>query len=114
MLAAAAVGFCALGLYLGAWTLFVTGSACATAAGGVCNGAPIAMAVVGLPVLYAAWAVGLALTGARLAGLAPLAIGLALFALARATDYHETPTLIWLLSAALLSAGWRLWVRSER
>ncbi len=70
-------------------------------------GAPIAMAAVGLPVLYAAWALGLAATRARFASLAPLVLGLVLFAAARVLSPYQTPVLVWLVLTALLTAGWR-------
>ena len=114
LLAAATVGFCALGLYVAAWRLFVAGSGCRPRTIGDCMGAPIAMAVVGLPVLYVVWAVGLRLTGARLSWLAPPAIGLALFVLARIIGPYETPVLVWLVAGAVLSAGWRLRLSPER
>ena len=110
VLGAATVGFCALGLYVAAWRTFVAGSTCQEDTIGDCMGAPLAMAVVGLPVLYVVWAVGLRVTGAPYSWMAPPAIGLALFVLARIIGPYETPVLVWLVAAAVLSAGWRWWL----
>ncbi|MGA9746261.1 MAG: hypothetical protein WBQ50_02275 [Nocardioides sp.] len=107
LLAAAVVGFCAPGLYVAAWEVFVAQSSCRVLGRGDCMGAPIAMAAVGLPVLYAVWALGLAATRARFASLAPLLLGLVLFAAARVLSPYQTPVLLWLVLTALLTAGWR-------
>jgi hypothetical protein len=114
VLGAAAVGFCALGLYVAAWRTFVAGSTCLPDAMGDCMGAPLAMVLVGLPVLYVVWAVGLRLCGAHYPWMAPPAIGLGLFVLARIIGPYETPVLVWLIVAAALSAGWRWWLRPGR
>lgn len=107
VLLAAAVGFCAPGLYVLAWDAFVTDS-CRANQVGDCVGAPIAMALVGLPVLYVVWAAGLRATGARYAALAPLVIGLVLFGLVRTLGPYDTAPLVWLTIAAVLSGGWRI------
>jgi hypothetical protein len=107
VLGAAVVGFCVPGLYAASWRLFVEESSCRPVQPDDCMGAPLAMAVVGLPVVYAAWAAGLWLTGARFAWLAPLAIGVALFGVARVLGPVGTPVVVWLVIAALLSSGWR-------
>jgi hypothetical protein len=114
LLGAATVGFCAVGLYVAAWRTFVGGSTCRADAGGDCMGAPLAMAVVGLPVLYIVWAVGLRVGGAAYPWMAPAAIGLALFVLARIIGPYETPVVVWLVAAAVLSAGWRWWLSPGR
>ena len=108
VLGAGLVGFCLPGLYAAAWDLFVGESTCRAVQPGDCMGAPLAMTLVGLPVTYAALAIGLRLTGARFVSLAPLAIGLALFVVARMLTPYDTPVLVWLVIAALLSAAWRL------
>ncbi len=107
LLAAAIVGFCVPGLYVAAWELFVGQSSCRVIQIGDCMGAPLAMAAVGLPVLYVVWALGLRATGARFASLAPLVLGVILFAGARVLSPYETPVVIWLGLAAALSVGWR-------
>ena len=111
---AAGVGFGSVGLYLAAWDLFVTQSSCPAFQPDGCTGRPLAMTVVGLPVLYVVWAVGLRGTGARLAALAPLALGLALFALARIVMPYETSLWLWPTVTGVLSGAWRWWFSPER
>ena len=64
--------------------------------------------------LYVVWAVGLRGTGARLAALAPLALGLALFALARIVMPYETSLWLWPTVTGVLSGAWRWWFSPER
>ena len=111
---AAGVGFGSVGLYLAAWDLFVTQSSCPAFQPDGCTGRPLAMTVVGLPVLYVIWAAGLRGTGARLAALAPLALGLALFALARIVMPYETSLWLWPTVTGVLSGAWRWWFSPER
>ena len=111
---AAGVGFGSVALYLAAWDLFVTQSSCPAFQPDGCTGRPLAMTVVGLPVLYVVWAVGLRGTGARLAALAPLALGLALFALARIVMPYETSLWLWPTVTGVLSGAWRWWFSPER
>lgn len=113
MVAAAAVGFGTVSLYMVVWGTFATGSSCRPVAAGDCMGGPLAMVLVGLPVLWAVWAVGLRVCGARYPWSAPPAIGLALFVLARIVGPYETPLLVWPVVAAVLSALWR-WRFSPR
>ena len=111
---AAGVGFGSVGLYLAAWDLFVTQSSCPAFQPDGCTGRPLAMTVVGLPVLYVVWAVGLRGTGARLAALAPLGLGLARFALARSELPYETSLWLWPTVTGVLSGAWRWWFSPER
>jgi hypothetical protein len=112
---AAGVGFAAVGLYLVAWDLFVTQSTCTTfQPPDGCTGRPLAMTLVGLPVLYVVWAVGLRGTGARHAALAPLALGVALFVLARMVMPYETTLWLWPTATGVLSAAWRWRFSPER
>ena len=104
---AGAVGFSTVGLYLAAWDLFVTQSSCRGFEHDDCTGAPLAMTVVGLPLLYVVWASGLRATGARFAGLAPLALGIALFVTARIVMPYETSLWLWPTITGVLSAVWR-------
>jgi hypothetical protein len=104
---AGVVGFSTVGLYLVAWHLFVTQSSCRGFEHDDCTGAPLAMTMVGIPLLYVVWAVGLWATGARFAGLAPLAFGLALFVTARIVVPYETSLWLWPSITGVLSAVWR-------
>lgn len=106
---AGVVGFSTVGLYLVAWDTFVTQSSCRGFEHDDCTGAPLAMTLVGLPVLYAVWAVGLRAAGSRHAGVAPLALGIALFMVARVVVPYDTSLWVWPTIAAVLSAVWRWW-----
>jgi hypothetical protein len=107
VLAAAAVGFCVPGVYLAAWDLFVEQSTCRTQTLDSCMGAPIAMTLVGLPVLYLVWAVAMRATGARMSWLVPLVGGLALFVLTRMVGGDESSPLVYLAITTLVSGVWR-------
>jgi hypothetical protein len=104
---AGVVGFSTVGLYLVAWDLFVTQSSCQGFEHDSCTGAPLAMTLVGIPLVYVVGAVGLRATGARHAGLAPLALGIALFVAARIVVPYDTSLWLWPTITGVLSAAWR-------
>lgn len=103
---AALVGLIVPGALLAAWQRVVEDAVCESTAALGCVGPALLLIVVGVPICYAGWSFGLALTGAALPWLAPLAIFGCLVVLVPLAAPLAVPNPAWLAFTSVASAMW--------
>ncbi|GAB2744255.1 hypothetical protein [Nocardioides pakistanensis] len=106
MLPAALLGAGLTGCYLGVWQVYVEQDPCESTAMLGCIGRGLQMYLVGLPVLYLLWALGMRLLGVALPWLAPLAVALALLVLAEPAQWLDLDLWVWPVLLGAVNAGW--------
>lgn len=109
--AAGLVGLVVSGGYLGTWWLVVERPTCDQTGMFACAGPAILMYLVGVPVAYLVWSLGLRAVRVGLPWLAPLAVLMLLIVIVPAAEVVEPPKWVWPFVAAL---GCGLWTRLVR
>jgi hypothetical protein len=71
-----------------------------------CAGPAILMYLVGIPVGYVVWSLGLRAVCAPLPWLAPVVVLIALVLLVQVSEVIEPPMWVWPVVAGALTAGW--------
>lgn len=104
--AAGTVGLLVSAGYAGAWYLAVERPTCEQTGVFACAGPGILMYVVGIPVTYVLWSLGLRAARVQLPWLAPVAVLLVLIVLVQLTEPIEPPLWVWPAVAALACALW--------
>jgi hypothetical protein len=105
-LLSAVIGLAAPGAFLAFWYRLVENVRCESTAMFACTGRPAAMIVIGLPLCYVVWSVGLRLAGVGHPWLAPLAIALGLVLLVPLSAPLGVPNWCWVAVATAASAAW--------
>jgi hypothetical protein len=103
---AALVGLIVPGAFLAAWQRIVEDAVCESTAALGCVGPALLLIVVGVPISYVGWSFGLALTGAALPWLAPLAIFGCMVVLVPLAAPLAVPNPAWLAFTSVTSATW--------
>ena len=108
-LKAGLVGFLVSGAYLTAWQVLVEGVTCESTGVFACAGPGLLMYLIGVPLAYVAWSLGLTWAGQALPWLAPLVVMGALVIVVPLTGSMELSQAWWLIVVAVMSAGWARW-----
>lgn len=106
MLPAALLGAGLSGSYLAVWEVYVENDPCESTAMFGCIGRGMTMYLVGLPLLYLVWSLGMRLVGVALPWLAPFAVGVCLVLVAEPLSWLDVGVWVWPLVVGLLNAGW--------
>lgn len=102
----ALAGLIAPGAFLFAWQRIVEDSGCESTAALGCVGPALLLIVIGVPICYVGWSLGLARTGSTLPWLAPLAIFGLLVVVVPMTAPLAVPVPAWLAFTSIASATW--------
>lgn len=106
MLPAALLGAGLTGCYLGVWEVYVEHDPCESTAVLGCIGRGLQMYLIGLPVLYLLWVLGMRLLGIALPWLAPVAVGVAVLLLVEPAEWLDLGPWVWPAVAGAVNAGW--------
>jgi hypothetical protein len=105
-IAAGITGLLVTAGYLGLWQVTVEAPTCDQTGMFACAGPAILMYLVGIPVGYVVWSLGLRAVCAPLPWLAPVVVLIALVLLVQVSEVIEPPMWVWPVVAGALTAGW--------
>lgn len=105
-LAAGLVGLLVTGTYFVVWQVTVELPTCDQTGMFACSGPAFLMYVVGIPVTYVVWSLGLRAVRAPLPWLAPVGVLGALIVLVQIAEVVEPPTWVWPVVAGAVTAAW--------
>jgi hypothetical protein len=109
------VGLLVSGGYLGAWYLAVERPTCEETGMFACTGPAILMYIVGVPVTYLVWSLGLRAVRVPLPWLVPVAVLLLLIVIVPVAEVVEPPNWVWPFVAAVACGLWaRLFKRAPQ
>ena len=106
MLKACLVGLVVPGVFLAAWQVLVERATCESTGMFACAGPSLVLILVGVPLTYVVWSLGLAWAGLALPWLAPVMVMACLVVVVPLTARMDVPTVAWVMVIAVLTAGW--------
>jgi len=106
MLKACLVGLVVPGAFLAAWQILVERATCESTGVFACAGPGLFLTLVGVPLTYVVWSLGLAWAGLALPWLAPVMVIGCLVVVVPLTAGMSVPTAAWVAVIAVMTAGW--------
>ena len=106
MLKACLVGLVVPGAFLAAWQILVERATCESTGVFACAGPGLFLILVGVPLTYVVWSLGLAWAGLALPWLAPVMVMGCLVVVVPLTAGMSVPTAAWVAVIAVMTAGW--------
>lgn len=116
MLKAYLVGLVVPGAFLAAWQILVERATCESTGMFACAGPSIYLTLIGVPLTYVVWSLGLAWAGLALPWLAPVMVMGCLVVVVPLTAGMNVPTAAWVAVIAVMTAGWAkgTWVWNQQ
>lgn len=112
LLKACLVGLAVPGAFLAAWQILVEQATCESTAMFGCAGPGLFLMLVGVPLTYVVWSLGLTWAGLALPWLAPVMVMACLVVVVPLTAGLHVPTAAWIAVIAVMTTAWAKGTRS--
>ena len=106
MLKACLVGLVVPSAFLAAWEILVERATCESTGMFDCAGPGLLLVLVGVPLTYVVWSLGLTWAGLALPWMAPLIVMGCLVVVVPLTARLNVPTAAWVAVIAVMTTGW--------